>query len=66
MTKTKEEVKQLLKDWLISSTILLKAGQPKCDSMDIAIWWRQVLGIRITEKWVDKCLYHKSKGESKL
>ena len=57
MIKNKEETKALLKDWMTSTTVLLKTDQPKCSSADIVFWWRQKFGILMNEKYVNKCLY---------
>jgi len=50
----KEEVKAKLRDWLVSTTTLVKVSSPGCHNSDIAFWWRQNFGIRMNEGWIVK------------
>ena len=58
---SKEERKQLLRDWMTSQTQLIKAKDRSYTSEAIAVYWQRV-GVKMTKEWVDKALYgHKSK-----
>ena len=54
--KTRGEIKAELRDWMVSTTTLVKVSSPGCHNSDIAFWWRKRFDIRMNEKWIAKHL----------
>lgn len=61
---TQKERKTMLKDWMTATTQLEKAGDHTKTPADISFSWRIVYGIKMTEDWVKKALYGRSKSLS--
>lgn len=58
----KDERKTALRDWMTSTTQLLKVNHTtssRPSTSDITYWWRAKIGVRMTDKWVEKALYGK-------
>lgn len=56
----REEVKVLLRDWMTSTTQLIKVHNQHWRVDDISAWWRSNFGLRMSDKWVEKALYGKT------
>ena len=58
---SREERKQLLRDWMTAQSQLAKVNYPNVTLGELATFWR-TLGLNMTEEWVQRALYgHKSK-----
>jgi hypothetical protein len=55
--KTKEERKQLLRDWMTAATQLYKVENPSRTIDTIASFWRAIYGIKMRHEWVKRALY---------
>jgi hypothetical protein len=53
---SKEEIKVLLKDWMVATTQIIKTDTG-WKSSNISIWWQSKLGINMKDKWVNRALY---------
>ena len=60
-TTDRQERKVILKDWMTSTTEMVKVSNPKCTSSDISFWWRENFGIKMTDRQVEKALYGNKK-----
>ncbi len=58
----RNEIKNMLRDWLTATTQMEKVRDNTLSVSDIAFMWRAKYGIKMNDKWVTKALYPKGKG----
>ena len=55
---SREERKQMLRDWMTSTCQMIKVGAPRLNATGVAtIMNTHYEGLKLNEKWVTKALY---------